>query len=275
MPAKKAYTGIVTAAIFIVLEVAALAMLRTSRSLQSIWINRISHRTMALLWGGGERMRNYFSLSRQNEELASENFALSQALERYREKDRLLAEAAAAPQPSGGYRYIPASIVKISRNSQHNYIILNKGSEDGVRPRSGIITQEGVVGIVDAVDRHYAYGITLMNPMLSVGARVGNDGIVGSLSWSGRASNHAVLRELPAHYTVQPGDTVCTSGFSMVFPPDIPLGVAGKSRLVSGSTNEVDVTLFIDFGALRYVTVVDKPDAEEVERLEKQEEDSL
>lgn len=268
MPRGKAYTGALTAAIFIILEVAALAMLHGSRSLQSLWLNRISHRTMAALWGSGERLRSYFSLDRENRDLARENFELSEALRRAREREVQREERDAAAEPGRGYRYIPASIVKLSRNSQHNYIIINKGSADGVRPRSGIITGEGVVGIVDAVDRHYAYGITLLNPLLSVSARVGHDGVVAPLEWNGRQSNRAVLRELPTHYEVHPGDTVWTSGFSSIFPPDIPLGIAGKTRLMSGSTNEVDVQLFIDFRALRYVTVAYNPEKEEIERLE-------
>ncbi len=271
MPRGKAYTGALTAAIFILLEVAALAMLHGSRSLQSLWLNRLSHRTMAALWGGGERLRSYFSLDRENRDLARENFELSEALRRYREQEAHLEEQTAEADFGRGFRYIPASIVKLSRNSQHNYIIINKGSADGVRPRSGIITGEGVVGIVDAVDRHYAYGITLLNPLLSVSARVGRDGMVAPLEWNGRQSDRAVLRELPAHYEVQPGDTVWTSGFSSIFPSDIPLGIAGKTRLMSGSTNEVEVQLFIDFGALRYVTVVDNPEKEEIERLEQAE----
>lgn len=274
MPQGK-YTGVFSAAIFILLEVAALAMLHGSHTLQDIWINRFSHRTMAMLWGSGERLRSYLSLDRQNKELARENLALSTALMRYRAQEIRQEEEAQLPAPMARFRFIPASIVRISRNSQHNYIILNKGWEDGVRARSGIITNEGVVGIIDAVDRHYSYGITFLNPLLSISARVGRNGIVGPLEWNGRASNRAVLRELPAHYDVAPGDTVWTSGFSAMFPPDIPLGVTGKSRLSSGSTNEVDVTLFLDFGALRYVTIVDNPDREEIAELERMEEEGV
>ena len=73
---------------------------------------------------------------------------------------------------------------------------------------------------------------------------------------------------LPAHLETAPGDTVWTSGFSGIFPPDIPLGITGESRLVDGAVKEMKVELFLDFGALRHVTVVENLDREEIRRLE-------
>ena len=68
----KAYLGAVNAAIFVLMEVAALLMLSGTRSLQDIWINRASHRTHAALWRSGENVRNYFTLDKQNKELVGE-----------------------------------------------------------------------------------------------------------------------------------------------------------------------------------------------------------
>jgi len=64
------------------------------------------------------------------------------------------------------------------------------------------------------------------------------------------------------------GDTVYTSGFSSIFPPDIPLGVTGESRIVNGSTSEIKVRLFEDFSSLRYVTIVENLGREEIRQLE-------
>ena len=130
-----------------------------------------------------------------------------------------------AARESAAYRYTPATVVKMSRNRVHNYIILNKGSEDGIRPQSGIISDLGVVGIVEAVDRHYSYGLTLMNPEMSVGTRIGRTDIVAPLSWDGHSTGRAIVRDLPPHYAIEPGDTVRTSGYSTIFPPGIPIGV--------------------------------------------------
>ena len=266
---QKTSSYLVNAAIFILLEVAALAMLHATSTLQDIWLNRASHRTMAFLWGHGETLRSHFQLERLNQELQAENARLQGQLRAYErlgvEREELERVAA---RDSASYRYIPATVVKMSRNRSHNYIILNKGSDDGIRPQSGIISDKGVVGIVEAVDRHYSYGRTLMDLQMSVGARIGRTEIVSPLSWDGFRSDGAVIRNLPPHYSVAPGDTVRTSGFSTIFPPDVPIGVTGESRLVEGSTRQVDVTLFQDFSSVRYVTVVENLERTEIMALE-------
>ena len=266
---QKTTSFLVNAAIFILMEVAALAMLHASSTLQNIWINRASHRTMAFLWGSGETVRSHFQLERLNRELQAENARLQERLRAYElrevaqeELDRLVT------QDTLNSRYTPATVVKMSRNRTHNYIILNKGTADGIRPQSGIISDRGVVGIVEAVDKHYAYGLTLMNPGMSVGARVGRTEIVAPLSWDGRTTGGAVVRDLAPHYDIAPGDTVSTSGYSSIFPPGIPIGVTGATRLVDGSTRQVDVTLFQDFSTVRYVTVVENLARTELMALE-------
>ena len=88
------------------------------------------------------------------------------------------------------------------------------------------------------------------------------------MAWNGYSSNGAVLREIPHHVEFHNGDTVYTSGYSSIFPPDIPLGTTGDSRIVNGATYEIEINLFEDFGALRYVTVVENLGKEEIKNLE-------
>ena len=274
MPGQKTSSFLVSAATFLLLEVAALVLLHSRSTSQNIWINRASHRTMAFLWGGGEALRNQFRMDEFNAELQVENARLQERLRAYELHDQAQEESDhVAAGESSVYHYIPATVVKMSRNRVHNYIILNKGSEDGVRPHSGIISSRGVVGIVEAVDRHYAYGLTLMNPEMSVGARLDGSEQVGPLSWDGTSTWRALLRNLSPHYATNPGDTVRTSGVSIFFPPDIPIGVTGDSWLVDGSTREVEVFLFQDFATLRYVTVVDNLARAEITALEAEGED--
>ena len=149
----------------------------------------------------------------------------------------------------------------------HNYLILSKGFEDGVSEKSGIITREGVIGIVDAVSAHYSYAFSFQNKDISISARLGEEGGTGLLVWDGRSSRGAILKEIPLQYKYHRGDTVYTSGHSLMFPPDIPLGLAGEARVINGATNEIKVHLFQDFTAIRYVTVVHNTAFDEVEEF--------
>lgn len=271
-----------SAAIFILLEIAALAMLERTSTLQDIWINRASHRVMAALWGTGERLRNFFMLETINESLVRQNDSLSRELESFRNRQKAFEEAMATAVPSGNgsltekgitpqrarFSYTPATIVKMSRNRPQNYVIINKGYEDGIRPQSGIITGKGVIGIISSVSRHYAYGLTLMNPNVTISTKVGPEGITAPLIWDGRSPDGAVVTDIPPHCIITPGDTVRTSGYSSIFPEGIAIGVTGESRLVDGSNQHVDVKLFQSFSSAHYVTVTRNIDLEEIRELE-------
>lgn len=265
---KKTSEFIYNAAIFILLEVAALGMLRHCGTLQDMWISRGLHAFYASVWGKSEDIRYYFSLRKENDRLAEENFRLSQEARYYR--DLLGLKDHPSPEETdtlGHFTYIPAEIVKISNNSQHNYIVIGKGSEDGILPQSGIITEQGVIGIVDAVSRHYSYAISFRNAEITVSARIGRKGPVGSLAWDGHSGSGAILSEIPLHIGFAEGDTVFTSGFSSIFPPDIPLGTVGESRIINGATFEIEIGLFEDFKSLRYVMVAHNTGKEEIREL--------
>ncbi|MBO6169467.1 MAG: rod shape-determining protein MreC [Bacteroidales bacterium] len=268
--AGKFYLGLTTAVIFILLEIAAISLLDRSSTLQNIWINRISHNVMAFNWGSMTKVRNYFGLKEQNEILAGKNFELFKELQHYKELEKAvqaMAKLDSAKLPSR-FNYIPAEVTAMGTNSRHNYIILDKGSEHGVKPQSAIITPNGVVGMIYAVDKRYSYGLSLLNDKVSVSARIGREGLVAPLSWDGRGSDHAILKDIPLHLTVGQGDTVRTSGISAVYPPDIPIGVTTGSRLIDGAVNVVDVKLFVDFASLRYVIIAENPDRQIIEQME-------
>jgi len=262
----------INAAIFIILEIAALNMLRNNGKLQRIWISRGAHAVMGSVWGSSQEIKHYFSLKEQNDTLASENNELRIRLSQLEAavSDDMKQKAYSVPGMVGSYRYIPASIMKMGTKSQHNYLIIDKGHKDGVVEGAGIITPRGAIGIVDAVSQNYSYARSFKNHEMNISTRLGKDGSIGPMSWDGISSNGAILKEIPHHVEFSKGDTVYTSGHSSIFPPDIPLGTIGECKVVNGATYNIDISLFEDFGALRYVTVVQNIDKEEIAKLEQE-----
>ena len=259
---------VINAAVFILLEVAALVMLSHNGEMQKTWIAKGMHGVYAFFWGGAETVKDYFSLRKQNDMLAEENFRLNKVIREYRMLTGTDIRPDTVPDILGGYRFVHADAVKVSNNKQHNYIILDKGAKDGIEELSGVMTDRGVIGIIDAVGQNFSYARSFKNTGMSVSARLGKEGPVGELMWDGVSSNGAVLKEIPHHIVLHQGDTVYTSGFSAIFPADIPLGVTGEATVVNGSTYDIDVTLFEDFSAIRYVTIVSNTYDEEIAELE-------
>lgn len=242
-------------------------MLKNNGALQGVWISKGAHSVMGTVWGGTQNLKQYFSLRKVNDALAIENFGLRQRLTELEALTKVTRSEGLATS-EGDYKYTPAAIVKISNNTRHNYMIIGKGSEEGITEGCGVITGKGAIGVIDAVGSHHSYARSFKNHEMNISARLGKEGAVGPLSWDGVSSSGAILKEIPLHMDFQPGDTVYTSGFSSIFPPDIPLGVTGGSKIVNGATYEIEVNLFEDFGSLRYVTVVENLGKNEIKSLE-------
>lgn len=248
-------------------------MLRNNGRMQDIWISRGVRNFQAAVWGGTEAVRDYFSLRKENDSLAEKNHRLENLVREYRQLTGIDIPADSADYISGRFRFTHARAVKVSRNKQHNYLILDKGTDDGIEELSGVITDSGVIGIIDAVGERYSYARSFQNSGMTVSARIGSDGPVGEMIWDGVSSNGAVLMAIPLHIPVQPGDTVYTSGFSSIFPADIPLGITGEATVINGSTYNIQVTLFADFNSIKYVTIAENNDDEAIKELENRDED--
>lgn len=257
---------IINAAIFIILEVAALSMIKHNGILQNTWFSKGAHVFMGNVWGGTQVIKDYFSLRKVNDALALENHSLKMQLMNINEMIDL-SKIEAGDNIVGDFRYIPATIVKNSTNKQHNYIILDKGSNDGIVNGAGVITNQGAIGVIDAVGKNYSYAISFLNFDMNISARLGKTGSVGPLIWDGISSNTAILKEIPHHVEFHPGDTVYTSGYSSIFPADIPLGLTQEAKIVNGSTFEIKVKMLEDFKATRYVTVVENLYKDEIIKL--------
>ena len=264
---------ILCAAVFILLETAAIVMLNHNNSMQRLWTMRLSHGFMAKTWGFTQKVRGYFSLAGQNEELALENHRLREMIREYEDAAKAADISLQSVAQGEGVDHSGRRIIKKGTNSQHNYRIQDKGSEDGIVQNSGIMSSKGVIGIVDAVSRHYSYAISFLNTEVNISSRLGGTGAVGPLAWDGKNTDGAILKEIPLQYRYSPGDTVYTSGYSVIFPPDIPLGTAGDASIINGATNEITVNLFQDYTALKFVTIVRNTRAAEIEALEQTRED--
>lgn len=209
----------------------------------------------------------YFDLKDINMSLEEENTRLLNSLERYR---TAVNDSLAAVSDSVKYSYITARIMGNSTNKKHNFLIIDKGKRDGITKDMGVISSDGVVGVVTAVSDNYSFVVSFLNINQSVSAIIDKTNSFGPLVWDGKSSQYALLTEIPQHIKFAIGDTVKTSGYSSLFPPEIPLGVIEDSKIVRGSQHEIKVKLFLDFNSLRFVRIVINRDKNEINQLLKE-----
>lgn len=155
------------------------------------------------------------------------------------------------------YSYVTARIVNNNMPGLSNYITIDKGARDGVRPDMGVVSTAGVVGVVSTVNEHFSVVIPLLNPKLRISSKLYHGSYYGSLSWDGRDVSYAYLEELPRHAVFQEGDTVVTSGYSAVFPPGVMIGtVAEFDEKRDYNFYSLKIKLSTDFMRLKAVRVI-------------------
>ena len=218
----------------------------------------------------------YFSLKSDNITLKEYNRTLLQELEHTRNELRVVKESSLlATHPfirekSNGFYYKTATVVNNTLNKTDNYITIDKGTNDGVRSEMGVFSDKGVVGIVYQSSGNYSIVIPLLNGKSNVNCRVKGSNSYCALQWDGNDARYSYLVDLPRYTVFEKGDTVVTSGFSSIFPADIPVGrIHNLEESEDGLFYRAKVELFVDFTAVSNVFVVGNDGKEEQDKLEK------
>jgi rod shape-determining protein MreC len=257
--------------LFLFLEITAFILIFSYSNFQrSAYINS-SNQIAGTIYTRYSSVLNYFHLSAVNRQLAEENAQLRQKLL------NTIPVAGASDtitlmdeEYAGFYKTVPARVINNSVNRQHNYITLDKGARHGIRPDMGVITYNGVAGVVTHVSESYAVAISMLNKRWNVSAKLKRNNYFGSLTWDGKDYQYALLNEIPFHVDLMKGDTLVTSGFSSYFPEGLLLGVV-ESFSKEGGDNfyKIHVKLSADFKSLTYVEIIDKRQGSEINALEK------
>ncbi len=228
----------------------------------------------ASVYRSANNVTSYFNLHDINEDLQHRNAELERELLATRTRLRQYEEleyAAKVPVDSALQRYdfIIAHVINNSIHRPHNYITIDRGELDGIKPEMGVVDQNGIVGKVNVVGPHSARVISLLNDYLRISCKVKGTEQVGSLVWDGKDYSEALLEELPRHSTFAVGDTVITSGYSSSFPEGVPVGViASEMRDHDDNFYTLRVKLFTDFSRLSTVRVVIDNMSDELKSVE-------
>ncbi len=225
--------------------------------------------------GGVYQMTNnvegYFNLKVQNEELAKENARLKSLL--FNIKDTTKVPDLDAIKAGKKIDIIISKVIKNSYSNQVNFLTLNTGSNQGVKPEMGVINSLGIVGVVENTSANYCTVLSILNTESPINAKIKKSNHIGSLTWNGKNTGFVQLTDVPRLATVKKGDTIVTGAQSTIFPENIGIGTIEKIY-TDNQTNfyTIDVKLFNDMTSLGHVYIIKNKDRDEIINLEKKSE---
>ncbi len=211
-----------------------------SRGLGSAWRNYV--------WLHGAREENQ-RLQQTVQQLTLRDSALTQMKDENTRLQRLLSF-----NQELGLQSLGARIVGRTPSFLSNVLVIDRGSDDGVRVDSPVVSGEGVVGRVVLVSRHDSQVQLISNPDAAIGVMLESTRSAGILKGTG--TTMLDLHYLSNAERVEPGDRVLSSGLDGIYPKGIPVGRVVETRKGKSVFRVVQVAPVADLIHLEEVLVV-------------------
>ncbi|HPE57601.1 MAG TPA: rod shape-determining protein MreC [Bacteroidales bacterium] len=252
--------------LFILLEVVSFVLVVQNNYQRASFINTANRFTGSLFTSYND-ITSYFHLKVENEQLMAENARLRGQLD----ESFRIADTNIFYNKDSLYRFVEATIISNSINNQKNYMLINKGRLDGIAPDMGVITSDGIAGTVIEVSDHYSRIMSVLHIQHKINARIKKNMHLGSVEWNGKNYRYGVLTDVPVHVNLSPGDSIVTSGNSLIFPEGILIGTISsdsESNIeAQGNFQSAPVTFSVDFNKLYHVYVIVNLMKEELDSL--------
>jgi rod shape-determining protein MreC len=215
-------------------------------------------------------MDEYLNLKNENDVLALENATLKSLL--FNKKDTTAVRKLDSLKGVRPSDIIVSKVIHNSYSVHENYLTIDSGEKDGVKPDMGVINSLGIVGVIDNTSPKYATVISILNTKSRINAKVKKSDHFGSLTWDGKNTGFVQLEDLPRLAAIRKGDTIVTGGQSDIFPENIGIGTI-DNMFTDEKTHfyTIKVKLFNDMTNLGHVYIIKSKDREEINNLEKKE----
>lgn len=194
-------------------------------------------------------IENFFSLKEINERLILENASLREKIKNFEfakpSEKKLKISNLKHLQP---YTYKPAKVINNSTHLKNNFITLDKGEIDGIKPQMGVVFSNGIGGIIVRTSPHFSTAISLLNTQIRVNVRVKENNYFGFLSWDGKDPRYMILSEIQRHAyaKILEGYLVETDSKSAIFPEGISIGTV-QGRFFNQESNNYSIRVRLNF----------------------------
>ena len=260
--------------IFLVLQGLALSMLFSYNRFHQTTYGIFSNEVAGSLNKRVNKVESFFTLSEQNQALRKQNAALLSYLPSGSvnpDTSFLVVSDTIAVDSLKSYRqyqYFDAKIISNSVFLQQNYIVLHRGSVQGIVSNMAVVGTDGLIGTVISVSENMAIVMSLLHRQSKVIAVLKKGSGLGEVTWDGKDPRFLVLSKVPKTIVVKKGDTVVSSPYSDKFPPGIPIGYVEKiDQDQETNTYKLKIRTAVDFYSVQHAYIVKNLLQEEMDRL--------
>lgn len=202
--------------------------------------------------------RDVTRLTQRNAELEAEIARLqTQIIELQQQNSELevLSALLDFARTNPGPEYLSAAVIGRDPSPFLHYIIIDRGSDDGLHRGMPVVSSQGLVGRVAAVTAGAARVQLITDPASAVNVRVQPSGAEAMLT--GSITGELTVESIPQEANVQIGDLVLTSGLGGNYPADILIGqLSGVRKLPVELFQTASVQPIVDFARLKVVLVI-------------------
>ncbi len=254
--------------LFLLLEIFSLSLVIQNNNYQNAAASNKADEAVGGIMSIYSGINDYFKLRTTNEQLSIENAMLHSILKESFKNNYSQPHYLKDTTLKQQYFYIGAKVVNNSTNLQKNYLTLDKGSRNGIKPDMSVISPEGIVGKVKYVSENFCTVMSVLHIESKVSSVIKRDGSFGPLSWEGDDYRYATLSDIPTHVQLKMGDTIVTSPYS-IFPQGVLVGrVESFERKGSEYFYTVKVKLTTNFKKVEYVYVIENLMKGEQDKIE-------
>lgn len=151
--------------------------------------------------------------------------------------------------------YITAAVIGRDISPFLHYVIINRGSDDGLRRGMPVVSSQGLVGRIAAVTAVGARVQLITDPDTAINVRIQPSGAEGLLQ--GSITGDISVAAIPQDASIQTGDLILTSGLGGNFPPDMLIGqISGVRQRPVELFQTATVEPVVDFSQLEIVLVI-------------------
>ncbi|MFU8770794.1 MAG: rod shape-determining protein MreC [Anaerolineales bacterium] len=153
------------------------------------------------------------------------------------------------------HQYLTAAVIGYDTNPFLRYVIINRGSDDGLRRGMPVVTEQGLAGRIAAVTANAARVQLITDPQSAVNVLIQPSGAEAVMNGSITGEIH--LEWIPHDAEVQVGDLVLTSGLGGNYPQNILIGQVSSGRQRPFDLfQSAQLQPVVDFSDLKIVLVI-------------------